>query len=142
MSSATGAPVLSDSAFSFLSCAFFKKRAVRFMEHIIAYRHIYGNRTPREPRATIFTAHGFDVSLRIQFDIFLHWVSNGPDLRPTFSKISTIKETAMKKTLMWCLIGLLSLGSAAWAQAQKTGGIEKVVAALEQQWLQSQKTNN
>ncbi len=48
----------------------------------------------------------------------------------------------MKKTLMWCLIGLLSLGSAAWAQAQQTGGIEKVVAALEQQWLQSQKTNN
>ncbi len=48
----------------------------------------------------------------------------------------------MKKTLMWCLIGLLSLGSAAWAQAQQTGGIEKAVAALEQQWLQSQKTNN
>ena len=48
----------------------------------------------------------------------------------------------MKKTLMWCLIGLLSLGSAAWSQAQQTGGIEKAVAALEEQWLQSQKTNN
>jgi uncharacterized protein (TIGR02246 family) len=48
----------------------------------------------------------------------------------------------MKKTLMWCLIGFLSLGSAEWAQAQQTGGIEKAVAALEQQWLQSQKTNN
>jgi ketosteroid isomerase-like protein len=48
----------------------------------------------------------------------------------------------MKKTLMWCLIGLLSLGSAAWLQAQQTGGTEKAVAALEQQWLQSQKTNN
>jgi ketosteroid isomerase-like protein len=48
----------------------------------------------------------------------------------------------MKKTLMWCLIGLLSLGSAAWSQAQTTGGIEKAVSALEQQWLQSQKTNN
>jgi ketosteroid isomerase-like protein len=48
----------------------------------------------------------------------------------------------MKKPLMWCLIGLLSLGSAAWSQAQQTGGTEKAVAALEQQWLQSQKTNN
>jgi ketosteroid isomerase-like protein len=48
----------------------------------------------------------------------------------------------MKKTWMWCLIGLLSLGSAAWSQAQTTGSTEKAVAALEQQWLQSQKTNN
>ena len=48
----------------------------------------------------------------------------------------------MKKTLMWCFIGLLSLGSVAWSQAQTTGGTEKAVAALEQQWLQSQKTNN
>ena len=48
----------------------------------------------------------------------------------------------MKKTWMWCFIGLLSLGSAAWSQAQQTGGTEKAVAALEQQWLQSQKTNN
>jgi ketosteroid isomerase-like protein len=48
----------------------------------------------------------------------------------------------MKKTWMWCLIGLLSLGNAAWSQAQTTGGTEKAVAALEQQWLQSQKTNN
>jgi uncharacterized protein (TIGR02246 family) len=48
----------------------------------------------------------------------------------------------MKKTLIWCLLGLLSLGSAAWLQAQSTGGTEKAVAALEQKWLQSQKTNN
>ena len=48
----------------------------------------------------------------------------------------------MKKTLMWCLIGLLSLGSAARSQAQQTGTTEKAVAALEEQWLQSQKTNN
>jgi ketosteroid isomerase-like protein len=48
----------------------------------------------------------------------------------------------MKKTFMWCLIGLLLLGSATWSQAQQTGGIEKAVAALEQKWLQSQKTNN
>jgi uncharacterized protein (TIGR02246 family) len=48
----------------------------------------------------------------------------------------------MKKTWMWCLIGVLLLGSAARSQAQMTGGTEKAVAALEEQWLQSQKTNN
>lgn len=49
----------------------------------------------------------------------------------------------MKRTWMWCLIGLLSLGSAAWPQDKKASGeTEKAVAALEQQWLQSQKTNN
>ena len=48
----------------------------------------------------------------------------------------------MKKTLMLCLIGLISTGSAVLSQGQQTGGIEKAVAALEQQWLQSQKTNN
>jgi ketosteroid isomerase-like protein len=48
----------------------------------------------------------------------------------------------MKKTLMWCLIGLISLGSAARSQAQQTGMTEKAVTALEEQWLESQKTNN
>jgi ketosteroid isomerase-like protein len=48
----------------------------------------------------------------------------------------------MKRTWMWCLIGLLSLGSAALSQAQETGGIEKAVAALEAQWLQAQNTNS
>lgn len=48
----------------------------------------------------------------------------------------------MKRTWILCVIGLLSLGSAAWSRAQTTGGTEKAVAALEQQWLQSQKTNN
>ena len=48
----------------------------------------------------------------------------------------------MKKTWMWCLVGLLSLGIATRSQAQQTGGTEKAVAALEQQWLQGQKTNN
>jgi ketosteroid isomerase-like protein len=44
---------------------------------------------------------------------------------------------------MWCLLGLFSLGSAAVSQAQQAGGAtEKAVAALEHQWLQSQKTNN
>jgi hypothetical protein len=35
-------------------------------------------------------------------------------------------------------VGLLLLGNAAWSQ----DGTEKAVAALEQKWLQSQKTNN
>ena len=49
----------------------------------------------------------------------------------------------MKKAFMWCLVGLFSLGSAALSQdKQAGGGTEKAVAALEQQWLQSQKTNN
>jgi len=49
----------------------------------------------------------------------------------------------MKRTWMWCLVGLLSFGSAALSQDSTAGsGIEKAVAALEQQWLQSQKTNN
>jgi ketosteroid isomerase-like protein len=49
----------------------------------------------------------------------------------------------MKNTRVWCLLGLLSLGSAAVSQAQQTGGAtEKAVAALENQWLESQKTNN
>lgn len=44
----------------------------------------------------------------------------------------------MKRSWMWYLVGLLLLGNAAWSQ----DGTEKAVAALEQKWLQSQKTNN
>jgi hypothetical protein len=48
----------------------------------------------------------------------------------------------MKRTLILCLIGFVLLSGAAWSQAQTSGGTEKAVAALEEQWLQSQKTNN
>jgi ketosteroid isomerase-like protein len=48
----------------------------------------------------------------------------------------------MKKVWILCLVALLSIGSAAWSQAQTTGAPEKAVAALEEQWMQSQKTNN
>ncbi len=48
----------------------------------------------------------------------------------------------MKKMLMWCFIGLLSLEIATRSQAQQTGDTEKAVAALENQWLQGQKTSN
>ena len=48
----------------------------------------------------------------------------------------------MKRTWILFLVGLLSLGIATRSQAQTSGATEKAVAALEQQWLQSQKTNN
>ena len=48
----------------------------------------------------------------------------------------------MKKAWIACSLGLLSLVGAVRSQAQQTGATEKAVAALEEQWLQSQKTNN
>jgi uncharacterized protein (TIGR02246 family) len=48
----------------------------------------------------------------------------------------------MKRTWILFLVGLCSLGIATRSQAQTTGATEKAVAALEEQWLQSQKTNN
>jgi ketosteroid isomerase-like protein len=49
----------------------------------------------------------------------------------------------MKNTQVWCLLGLLSLGSAAVSQAQQaSGATEKAVMSLEDQWLKSQQTNN
>ncbi len=47
----------------------------------------------------------------------------------------------MSHAKAWCLFGLLSLGGAAWSQAQ-SGEAEKTVTALETRWLQSYKTNN
>src|SRR6201982_22673 len=52
-----------------------------------------------------------------------------------------LRRRSMKRTLIWCLLGLVLLVSAARSQ-QKTGGTEKSVEALEHQWLQGQKTNN
>jgi len=48
----------------------------------------------------------------------------------------------MKRAATSCLLSLVSLVSVAWSQANKTGGEEQAVAALEQKWLQSQKANN
>ena len=45
----------------------------------------------------------------------------------------------MMKRLVWCSLALVLLASAVWAQS---GGTEQAVAALEQKWLQGQKTNN
>jgi uncharacterized protein (TIGR02246 family) len=50
----------------------------------------------------------------------------------------------MNNIRMWCLLGLLAVGTAAWSQTPQSsgGGTEKAIAALENQWLQAQKTNN
>ncbi len=46
----------------------------------------------------------------------------------------------MKRIITCCLLGVVSLASAAWSQAGKEG-TEKAVTALEYKWLESQKTN-
>ena len=49
----------------------------------------------------------------------------------------------MKKVGMSCLLASLLVTGAAWAQSAKSDdATEKAVAALENQWLQAQKTNN
>ena len=49
----------------------------------------------------------------------------------------------MNYTRAWCLAGLLSLLGAASVHAQPaSGGTEKAIMALEDQWLKSEKTNN
>jgi ketosteroid isomerase-like protein len=49
----------------------------------------------------------------------------------------------MNYTRVWCLLGFLSLGGAAWSQAQQTTAEpEKTISAHENRWLQSYKTNN
>jgi ketosteroid isomerase-like protein len=48
----------------------------------------------------------------------------------------------MKRIVPWCVLGLFFLATATWSQAQKNAATEKAVAALEQQWLKSQRTNN
>lgn len=61
----------------------------------------------------------------------------------TFPKELEHKGKSMKHTRELCLLGLLSLFSFATVQAQQTaGGTEKAIAALEDQWLKSQQTNN
>jgi uncharacterized protein (TIGR02246 family) len=55
-----------------------------------------------------------------------------------FAKRLAIKEKPMKRAWILCLASMFLLVSAAWSQ----DGSEKAVAALEQKWLDSQKTNN
>jgi ketosteroid isomerase-like protein len=49
----------------------------------------------------------------------------------------------MKNRIASCLLGIMSLGVAAVVQAAPAdGAAEKAVAAIEEQWTQSEKTNN
>jgi ketosteroid isomerase-like protein len=48
----------------------------------------------------------------------------------------------MKSILVRCLLGLVLLSGASRSQAQKSSATEKAVAALEEKWLLSQKTND
>src|SRR5262245_8787024 len=48
----------------------------------------------------------------------------------------------MKRIVAWFLTGAALLMGAPRSQAQGGGGTEQAVAALEEQWLQSQKANN
>ncbi len=53
------------------------------------------------------------------------------------------KETATKKAWILCSLVLLSLVTVASSQQKQTSGAtEKAIAALEQKWLQAQRTNN
>jgi len=49
----------------------------------------------------------------------------------------------MKNIGAWCLLAMACVAGSAWSQAQSSSGAtEKEIAALEDTWLQSQKTNN
>ncbi len=48
----------------------------------------------------------------------------------------------MKNFAKWGLLGSLILLGVAWSQAQDTSATEQAIAALEQKWMQGQKTNN
>jgi ketosteroid isomerase-like protein len=61
---------------------------------------------------------------------------------PKNFEISISKEAAMKKTSMWWLIVLLSLGSAAWSLAQGTRSTEDAVIRMEGRWFEAQRSCN
>jgi ketosteroid isomerase-like protein len=51
-------------------------------------------------------------------------------------------EQLMKRTLVWCVVALLSLMVAAQAKDKEMGGTEQAVAALEQKWVDASKAGN
>ena len=64
-------------------------------------------------------------------------------LLPMSHNLKKIKGETMKNARVWCLLGLLSLASAAVLQAQQAReATDKAIMALEDQWLKSQQTNN
>ena len=46
------------------------------------------------------------------------------------------------RNLALAVLGSMLLVGSVWAQASKSAAVEQAVAALEQKWLQSQRTNN
>jgi ketosteroid isomerase-like protein len=58
------------------------------------------------------------------------------------SRSNVFQGSRMKRSLIWCLFGSMFVVSAVWSQANSAGGTEQAIAALEQQWLKSQQTNN
>jgi len=48
----------------------------------------------------------------------------------------------VKKTWIWCFLGLMMFTSTAWSQASKKGETEQAVTDLELKWLQASKSNN
>jgi len=81
-----------------------------------------------------------------------HWTSTGVSpligvqyrrSLPAGSSGSKERGMSVKNKWLWGFSGLLLLAAATWSQAQQaSGGSEKAVAALENQWLQADKTNN
>jgi ketosteroid isomerase-like protein len=64
-------------------------------------------------------------------------------IAPMVTTIHKNREGHMKNWTALCLLGLISLGISTIAQAQQAAGTAKMaVAALEDQWTQSQRTNN
>src|SRR6266849_4407141 len=49
---------------------------------------------------------------------------------------------SMKRTLVWCVVALLSLMVAAQAQDKMGGGTEQAIVALEQKWADAGKASN
>lgn len=49
----------------------------------------------------------------------------------------------MKKIWLSCLVALLALGNASYSQAEQASSeIERTIVALENKWMQAQKSNN
>jgi ketosteroid isomerase-like protein len=61
---------------------------------------------------------------------------------PVFDSSSQSKKDPMKKSSVWCVLGVVLLTSCAWAQIKSANETEKAIFALEHQWLKSQQTNN
>jgi ketosteroid isomerase-like protein len=61
---------------------------------------------------------------------------------PVFGRSSQSKKDPMKKSSVWCVLGVVLLTSCAWAQLKSASETEKAIFALEHQWLKSQQTNN